>query len=216
MDRYDNGAFLFSKLSDSGNFGQTPHKRVFQGCTWIGSALTNPEYPLLSAEQGVIPNEMRIRLRVAKKYERYSNTVNDIDDVTNAQNNWNNLYTFSTKGLEAITADANTLTSVLDIINVVPNPYYAFSAYETNKLDNRIKITNVPEVCTISIYDLNGTLVRQFKKSDPMTSLDWDLKNSKAIPISSGVYIIHVEVPGIGEKIVKFFGGMRAIDLENI
>lgn len=215
VDRYDNGQFLFNVLSDEGNFGQTPHKRVFQGCTWIGSSLTNPLNPLLSAEQGIIPNDMRIRLRIAKKYERYSNTVNDIDDVTQAQNNWNNLYTFSTKGLEAITADANTLTSVLDIINVVPNPYYAFSAYETNKLDNRIKITNVPEVCTITIYDLNGTLVRQFQKSDPMTSLDWDLKNGKNIPIASGTYIIHIQVPNIGEKILKWFGVMRPVDLDN-
>ena len=39
---------------------------------------------------------------------------------------------------------------------------------------------------------------------------------AKGIPISSGVYISHVEVPGAGEKIVKFFGGMRQIDLENI
>ncbi|MFN0031936.1 MAG: T9SS type A sorting domain-containing protein [Flavobacteriales bacterium] len=215
VDRYDQGAFIHQILSNSNNFSQTPHKRVFQGCTWIGSAMVNPEYPLLSPEQGLIPNNMRIRLRVASTYERYSNTQFDLDETGAAQNGFRPLYTFTTKGMEAITADQNTLTSVLDIINVVPNPYYAFSSYETSKLDNRVKITNVPEVCTITIYDLNGTLVRQFNKADPMTSLDWDLKNHKNIPIASGTYIIHVEVPNVGEKILKWFGVMRPVDLDN-
>ncbi|MBM55513.1 MAG: hypothetical protein CMB32_03040, partial [Euryarchaeota archaeon] len=110
----------------------------------------------------------------------------------------------------------STLTSVLDMINVVPNPYYAYSKYETSKIDNRVKITNLPEVCTVSIYNLSGTLVRQYNRSnDPSTSLDWDLKNHKNVPIAGGVYIIHVDVPGIGQKVLKWFGVMRPIDLDN-
>jgi hypothetical protein len=62
---------------------------------------------------------------------------------------------------------------------------------------------------------LNGTLIRQFKKADPTTSLDWDLKNNKGIPIAGGTYIIHIEVPGVGEKILKWFGIMRPIDLDS-
>ena len=84
-----------------------------------------------------------------------------------------------------------------------------------NKLDNRVKITNLPEECTVTIYDMNGTLIRQFKKADPLTSLDWDLKNGKNIPIASGTYIIHVNVPGAGEKVLKWFGVMRPVDLDN-
>jgi hypothetical protein len=101
------------------------------------------------------------------------------------------------------------------MINVVPNPYYAFSQYETSQLDNRVKITNLPERCTVTIYDMNGTLIRQYNKADPLTSLDWDLKNAKNIPIASGTYIIHVDVPGAGEKVLKWFGVMRPIDLDN-
>ena len=33
------------------------------------------------------------------------------------------------------------------------------------------------------------------------------------IPIASGLYIIHVDAPGIGEKVIKWFGTMRPIDL---
>jgi flagellar hook assembly protein FlgD len=107
------------------------------------------------------------------------------------------------------------LENALDLINVVPNPYYAFSSYEINKLDNRIKITNLPQNCTIAIYDLSGNRVRAFKKGDPSTSLDWDLKNEKNIPVASGVYIIHVVVPNVGEKVLKWFGVMRPVDLDN-
>jgi hypothetical protein len=171
-------------------------------------------YPLKSAEDGIVPNKARIRLRVAKAYSQYSSNDQDLD-LGGGANDFLPLYSFSTKNIAATTNDAPTLESVLDIINIVPNPYYAFSSYETSKLDNRVKITNLPEECVVTIYDLNGTMIRQYDKADPVTSLDWDLKNMKNIPIASGTYIIHVNVPGVGEKILKWFGVMRPIDLDN-
>ncbi|MCC5923917.1 MAG: hypothetical protein JJT77_09030, partial [Crocinitomicaceae bacterium] len=59
-------------------------------------------------------------------------------------------------------------------------------------------------------------LIRAFDKDSPLTFIDWDLKNAEAIPIASGAYIIHVDVPGIGERVVKFFCAMRQPDLENL
>ncbi|MCC6599503.1 MAG: T9SS type A sorting domain-containing protein, partial [Crocinitomicaceae bacterium] len=214
MPVYDNGQFLHDKLADPG-LSTSNWKRVFRACTWVGSSLLNKDYQLLSPENGLIPNDVRVRLRVAKPYSNYGYNVMDPSQPAGSQNNWRNLYTFSTKGLEATTHNTTTLNEVLDIINVVPNPYYAFSTYENNKLDNRVKIVNLPEQCTVTIYDLNGTLIRQFEKADKMTSLDWDLKNRKNIPIGSGTYIIHINVPGAGEKILKWFGVMRPIDLDN-
>jgi len=181
----------------------------------VGSSLTNPDFPMLSPEEGLVPNDVRISLRIAKAYEKYSPSVADVNNVDGADNNWNPLYTFDTKSVATETLSVNTLTNeVLDIINVVPNPYYAYSKYETSKLDNRVKITNVPERCTVSIYNLSGTLVRQYVKDDPLTTVDWDLKNHTNVPIAGGVYIIHVDVPGIGQKILKWFGVMRPVDLD--
>ena len=100
-------------------------------------------------------------------------------------------------------------------INVVPNPYYAISSYEATAVDNLVKVTNLPEQCEIRIYNMSGTLIRQFNKSDPLNYVDWDLKNQVGIPISSGVYIIHVNVPDIGEKILKWFGVIRPVDLNS-
>ncbi len=47
-----------------------------------------------------------------------------------------------------------------------------------------------------------------------MTSIDWDLKNDFGIPIASGLYVIHVNAPGVGEKTIKWFGSLRPIDLD--
>jgi hypothetical protein len=123
------------------------------------------------------------------------------------------------------------------LIKVVPNPYYAYSEYETSQFDNKIKITNLPNICTVSIYTVNGTLVRTLTKdtknspynngdsslgsstTDRNTAfdsaIDWDLKNSYGIPIASGAYIIHIKADGIGEKIIKWFGVLRPLDLSN-
>lgn len=107
--------------------------------------------------------------------------------------------------------------SIMNMINVVPNPYYAYSNYETGRLDNRIKIVNLPDECTIKIYTVSGTLVRTFTKDDNrITSIDWDLTNQAGIPIAGGMYLIHVDVPSISrERILKWFGVVRPPDLKN-
>ena len=108
------------------------------------------------------------------------------------------------------------MEEALNEIRVVPNPYYAYSAYERGQLDNVVKITNLPDVANIKIYNLAGTLIRSYSKSSSdVQYVDWDLKNAANISIASGVYIVHVEVPGVGEKIIKWFGVMRPIDLNN-
>jgi len=122
------------------------------------------------------------------------------------------MYTFETTGVATNYNDVTKAATDLDLINVVPNPYYAYSKYEVNQLDNRIKIVNLPQRCTISIYSTNGNLIRQYNKDETKTSVDWDLKNSAGIPIAGGVYIIHVKSDQ-GEKIIKWFGSLRPVDL---
>lgn len=122
-------------------------------------------------------------------------------------------YTFST---ESIFNNINETTgkNAVNLINIVPNPYYATSAYESSAIDSRVKITNLPPKATISIYTLNGALVRRIKKDDNETFVDWDLKNNNRVPIASGFYIIHVDCGDLGEKILKWYGVMRQLDLD--
>jgi hypothetical protein len=215
MPAYDQAQFIYQSLQSNGTFNFSDQKKILSACTWVGSSILNSESQLKPMSEGLVPTKVRVELRVGKPFEKFDLTASNLDEYNGASNWWNPRYTFSTQGLNAITSNHETLVSALDMINVVPNPYYAFSNYESGKLDNRVKITNLHQFCTISIYSLNGTLIRQYKKADPITSLDWDLKNHKNIPIASGVYIIHVAVPDVGEKILKWFGVMRPVDLDS-
>ncbi|MDG1916227.1 MAG: hypothetical protein P8I29_00215 [Flavobacteriales bacterium] len=130
-------------------------------------------------------------------------------------------YRFSTAGIApTVLTEENLVDSVMDLINVVPNPYYAYSTYEGvengGQLDTRVRITNLPDECVISIYTINGSLIKQLNKdSQGSASIDWDLKNQKGIPIASGAYIINVSVPSLGkERNLKWFGVLRPIDLD--
>ena len=212
MRAYDKGAFLMEQLLDP---NISSERRAFRDCAWVGSALSNADFPMLPVEEGLIPNETRVSLRVARPYDKYSSSVVNTDNVDNAKNNWDPLYTFSTEDVATRVNEVTVLEEMLEEISVVPNPYYAYSQYETNKLDNRVKIVNLPEVCTVRIYNLSGTLIRTYDKADPLTYVDWDLKNEANVPIAGGVYIIHVDVPGVGQAIRKWFGVMRPVDLDN-
>ncbi|MFL5751963.1 MAG: hypothetical protein ACJ76F_01035 [Bacteroidia bacterium] len=135
---------------------------------------------------------------------------------TAAQNANFPMYRFSTGDLVPTKNVNETAKDALSQINIVPNPYYGHSQYERTRIDNVIKVVNLPPQCTIRIYSLNGTLMRTLKKdTDNTTDIIWDLKNQKNIPVASGLYIFHIEAPGIGEKILKWFGVMRPIDLQS-
>jgi len=124
---------------------------------------------------------------------------------------------FNTKDIQTVTKDVDVARKALDLIRVVPNPYYGSNNYEKDQLDHRVRITNLPKICKISIYNVSGTLVRQVKLDSEQNTVgwDWDLKNDYGVSISSGVYIIHVDAHEKGEKVVKWFGALRPIDLDS-
>jgi hypothetical protein len=200
MPIYDEGNFIYGKLNNNPN--SSDYKDVFENCQWIWE-------PMLLANHTVLESDVKISVRVNKPYADNGSASGD--------NNGRPMYTFNISASDRVSVANNAeLTSALDIINIVPNPYYAYNTYETDKLDTRVKVTNLPERCTITIFNIQGALVRQYSKDDPLTSLDWDLKNHKGIPIAGGVYIIHIDVPGTGEKILKWYGTLRAPDLDNL
>lgn len=136
--------------------------------------------------------------------------------VLSTVNNADPMYEFNTSDIATLKESAEYAESALGLINIVPNPYYSYSAYEQKTGDNIVKITNLPRTCTVTIYTLNGIIVRRLRKADndAYTSLDWDMKNEARIPVASGMYIIHVEVPNVGERTLKWFAVMRPQDLE--
>ncbi len=230
--RYDEGELMQEKMleyfNEAGFNGNVPpadpiwtadtlNRYVYRGIMWTSMALLDPQFNF--DNPSAIPTDARVRLRVNRPYRRF---------VATGSNAGLPEYGFSTEGLAPDTAVLDVAKSACDMMNVVPNPYYAYSAYETSQLDNRVKITNLPSNCTVSIFTLSGTLVRKFERGVSGTTsegtttevvnldntIDWDLKNSKNIPVASGMYLIHIQADGVCERTIKWYGSLRPIDLD--
>jgi len=206
VPHYDEGDYIYSKLSINNYEPSDQDKRtVYKDAMWVGIPMLKPGKEFLSCD-------VTIKISMSKPYRK--SYAAGWENVL-PENNNNPLYTFNTRDMQTQTNNLPAAQQALDIINIVPNPYYAYSGYEVNQLDNRVKVTNLPQHCTVSIYTVNGTLIRKFQKDEPRTWIDWDLKNQSGIPISGGVYIIHVNADGVGEKTLRWFGALRPVDMNS-
>ena len=196
---------LMEDLVKTGGLGNIAKANFWRACRWIG---------MPTLRQGLdfdpyteLPTETRVRIRMNAAYQN--------SQLADAPNGGLPQFQFNTSNIATKTFIDSVGSSALETIRVVPNPYYGFSAYEGSQLDNIVKITNLPETCTISIFSTSGTLVRQLRKDNSLTFIEWDLKNTYNVPIASGVYIIHVDAGDLGEKVVKWFGALRPVDLNS-
>lgn len=192
--------------------------QAFRNTTWAGFPLLNPATALNSYADGLIPNDLKVKLRVDNPFSVKEGVGN---------NNAYPTYRFSVSGkmAKAISTDEEINNALADI-NIVPNPYYGFSPYENSQFSTVVRITNLPAKCTVSIYSLDGKFIRKYLRDESTTleafrgeresqvipHLEWNLRNSKGIPVASGVYLIHVDAPGYGERVLKWFGVGRQYD----
>ena len=215
---YDEGAYYQERFVQSAITGNTAAKRaVYDEAMWTGIPLLSPAFELKSLEDNLIPSKVTIKIRVQRAYEK------------EGEGNEPLVYRFTFDDEVAQTDQTDNAKDALDLVRVVPNPYYAFSSYENSQLDNRVRITNLPSRAIISIFTLDGTLIRTLEVdngsvdtakgaksgSENINSVDWDLTNFKNIPIAGGMYLIHVNAPDLGEeRTIKWFGVTRPVDLD--
>jgi hypothetical protein len=181
---------------------------------WAGMLQVAPEsnFTMRSLRDGLIPNDVRIKLRVDNPYQPWQ--------LDGAGFSGHPRYQFSTKGRQSLPlTDPVLVGNALDSIKAVPNPYYGYSQYETSQFSNTVKITNLPGKCTVTIYSLDGKFIRKYERNEVYApyqqispDLEWDMKNNKGIPVASGVYLINVQAPGMGTRTVKWFGIARQFD----
>lgn len=240
--KYDEGAAAQRILLDNydkvtnvqGGLIPTVMHEFYRSLMWTSIPYLTPGYQFAADGNGtryIPPAEVTVKLRVEKPFNRLKTNGTALGEDSLPR------YQFSTKGMGPKEAEATVANDALDLIRVVPNPYLAYSAYETDQNSNRIKITNLPNTCNITIYAPDGTIIRKLSRAigvDPSTqkrveisngtsvdqvnidnSIEWDLKNNKGIVVSSGMYLIHVEAPGIGERTLKWFGAIRPSDTSN-
>ena len=120
------------------------------------------------------------------------------------------VFEFTTR---APTASRDNPDSLLARIRVVPNPYVAtnrfegLNAFTTGRGERQIKFINLPPECTVRIFSVSGRPIQTLQLSqgpnlsatDYLTgTLTWDLQTTDALTVSYGVYLYHVEAPGLG------------------
>ncbi|MBK6610508.1 MAG: hypothetical protein IPI59_01520 [Sphingobacteriales bacterium] len=219
--RYDGGQYyhdqlVASTISESPTEKVTLKNSVWKDGMWVFLPYGVTGFELKSLKDGLIPTKTTVSVNVARPYE--------LCDDSNELKYRFNLDNYVPKTNQKAIAEA-----ALDKIRIVPNPYYAYSAYEQSQLDNRVRITNLPNKANINIITVDGTLVRTIKVDNGgqdtaagdkegkkvYNSVDWDMKNFKGVPIASGIYLIHIEAPDLGKEVtLKWFCITRPIDLD--
>ena len=102
--------------------------------------------------------------------------------------------------------------SNMDNIYVVPDPYVVTASWEkplyysSGRGERRIDFVNLPRECTIKIFSMSGKHIKTINRQSIVQNgaQSWDLITDDGLTVSYGVYIYHVEAPGIGMKIGKF------------
>ncbi len=96
--------------------------------------------------------------------------------------------------------DAEAGKENIDEISVFPNPFFAGN----NSTDqNFVRFIGLPTKATVRIFTISGQLIRKLEKDDQKKYLDWNVRNESNQIVASGMYIAHVDMPGIGSKILK-------------
>ncbi len=125
-----------------------------------------------------------------------------MDFVAPKVNTSNDKFTFTAP--QNSSSDANAKNDV-EKVNVFPNPYYGFHARETAPNNKYVTFSHLPANATIRIFDISGVLVKTIKHNPLNGQFDtWNLQNDNNLPVASGIYIVHVEMPDLGKtKILK-------------
>ena len=221
--KYDGSKYVVP-MRDSAAF-------LFSTVAWVNMPLASSTYGTINDPLD-IPCDVTFDLNVKTRYgANFSDNGSNPRNFTNPEdtavvNKNNPMYMFElTDDIVTLTGMANNANarqsykdSIMNLINVVPNPYYSSSAYETgSQLETKVRFINVPGNTTISIYTIDGTLVRRYgPTSSNKTTYDWDLLNHMGLPIAGGIYLIHFSTENVGERVVKWFGTMRPVDLNSI
>ncbi len=110
---------------------------------------------------------------------------------------------------------------LLDGIKVVPNPYFITHDGQKSPYDASIYFTKLPKECTISIYTVNGELVKTLQHKDIDNTKQgqvavevWDLLSFNGQRVQSQAFVAHIKSADGAETIRNFsvvVGGFRII-----
>jgi len=93
----------------------------------------------------------------------------------------------------------------------VPNPYIEAASFEPERFnvsgrgERRIEFRALPAGCTIRIYTVRGDLVQTLHHDGSDGGfVPWNLRTKDNLDVAPGLYVFHVDAPGIGTSVGKF------------
>ena len=85
----------------------------------------------------------------------------------------------------------------LSDVSLYPNPVYKLSGMGP-------VISVLPGNCDVSIYTAGGVLVSTYhSRQEGESDWQWDMRDLSGRPVSPGLYLIRISVPGLGERVLK-------------
>ena len=79
-------------------------------------------------------------------------------------------------------------------VSVFPNPFRLVSGLPTAGEESSLVFTNLPEVCTIRIYTVNGELVTTLEHNNPNSGEEvWQQLSDARQKTAAGIYLYTVE-----------------------
>jgi len=94
---------------------------------------------------------------------------------------------------------------------VVPNPYVGAASFEPARFailgrgERRIEFRALPQSSTVRIYTVGGDLVQTLRQDGSDNGfVAWNLRTRDNLDVAPGLYIFHVDSPGVGTFVGKF------------
>ncbi|MBN2012680.1 hypothetical protein JW960_25350 [candidate division KSB1 bacterium] len=90
-------------------------------------------------------------------------------------------------------------------IKVVPNPYKGTALFES-RYEDKVRFTNLPPACKISIFTITGDLIESIYHDDGTDAELWDLITRNRQKVVSGLYlwVVETEEPAYKKEMGKF------------
>ncbi len=94
---------------------------------------------------------------------------------------------------------------------VVPNPYVGAASFEPSRFavsgrgERRMEFRNIPVGAVVRIYTVRGELVRTLRQEGSLEGfVAWDLRTQDNLDLAPGLFLFHVDAPGVGTHVGKF------------
>ncbi len=163
--------------------------RALRKVRWTSFSLLEPGQSLLPFEDGLIPNDVTIKLRVDNTFQ--------VEEGT-AEFNGYPSYEFEISGISSVTEQQGK--ELLSNVSISPN------LYSLKGRNTTLKLKNLPSNCQITLYSLEGQLLNSF--SSPITNGSsltvMDISNYLPSSINKGMYFLSIEKDNISKKTLKF------------